>query len=169
MEWSIRGALIVGVDGSAASLAALRWASAQARLLGAPLAVVHAWAPTAPLRAPYAPVTGQASVEQDRRRAAELLQASVAWLLASDPDAHVRPLLDEGMPATVLLRHARHACLLALGRKPQEDVALPALGSVARECIRHAMCPVVTVPESPAPGAGIPWLAEHVAAGAGRF
>ena len=35
--------IVVGIDDSAASQAALRWAAAQSRLTGIPLRVVHAW------------------------------------------------------------------------------------------------------------------------------
>src|SRR5690242_20336000 len=38
-----RGAVVVGVDGSAAAGAALRWAAAEARLRNTRLRVVHAW------------------------------------------------------------------------------------------------------------------------------
>ena len=45
--------IVVGVKRSAASLAALRWAAAEARLRHATLHVVHAWEPAA-RRASYA-------------------------------------------------------------------------------------------------------------------
>src|SRR6185437_15197905 len=40
-----REIVVVGVDGSAGARAALRWAIAEARLRGARLRAVHAWAP----------------------------------------------------------------------------------------------------------------------------
>ncbi|MBC9715915.1 universal stress protein [Streptomyces sp. TRM66268-LWL] len=155
------GGLIVGVDGSEASLAALRWSAAKARLLGAPLVAVHAWLPAGPHRAPYAPSSGLPTAEQEHMRALRTLDATVARLAEVDPDAQVLALLDQGPAATVLLRRARHALLLALGRRAREDVMLPALGAVARECVRHAVCPVVTVPDPPedAKPRDLPWLA----------
>ncbi|AVZ76708.1 universal stress protein [Streptomyces lunaelactis] len=149
MNQSTYECLIVGVDGSAASLAALRWSAAQARLLRTHVVAVHAWLPTGARRAPYAPAAELPTPEQDRRRAAERLHGMVSRLLELDPEAQVRTLLDQGSPVPVLLRHARHALLLALGRGPRVDITLPALGSVARDCVRCAKCPVVTVPESP--------------------
>ena len=141
--------LIVGVDGSAASLAALRWSAAQAGLLRTHVVAVHAWLPTGARRAPYAPAAELPTPEQDRLLAAERLHGTVSRLLELDPEAQVRALLDQGPPVRVLLRHARHAGLLVLGRGPREDLTLPAIGSVARDCVRYAKCPVVTVPESP--------------------
>jgi len=61
----------------------------------------------------------------------------------------------------VLLRHARGALLLALGRTAHGQFALPPLGTVGRECLRYATVPVVTVPVadrsgSPLRGVGTP-------------
>ncbi|MBC9717391.1 universal stress protein [Streptomyces sp. TRM66268-LWL] len=160
------GSIVVGVDGSAASLAALRWAADQAAALRSPLVAVHAWLPTARLRAPYAPAAGLRTAEQDLSRAAETLEETVARLLRTDRDARVHALVDQGPPVAVLLRHARHALLLALGRSPREEAAQPALGAVAREVARRAPCPVVTVPEPPRearPGE-LPWLLPQMTA-----
>lgn len=148
------GALVVGVDGSPGSLAALRWAVAQARLLGAEVVAVHVWERTAPLRAPYAPATGCATAVDDRCRADRLLDEAVSRLLEAEPDAHIHPLLAEGATVPELLQHAHRALLLVLGHRLRDDPALPALGSVARECMRRASCPVVTVPEPETDAAG---------------
>ncbi len=56
-------------------------------------------------------------------------------------------MLAEGRPVPVLLRHADDALLLALGRRLPGAGAPPGLGPVARDCVRNAHCPVVTVPE----------------------
>ncbi|MHC5909315.1 universal stress protein, partial [Streptomyces sp. S6] len=48
--------IVVGVDGSEESLAALRWAAGQARLLNARVVAVHAWEPAGHRLAPYASV-----------------------------------------------------------------------------------------------------------------
>ncbi|KOU36254.1 universal stress protein [Streptomyces sp. WM6378] len=143
---SMEHGLVVGVDGSPGSIAALSWAAAEARLLNVPVVAVHAWQPTAALRAPYAPHSGVPTAGEDRDRAASVLEGAVARLRETDPLAPVRALLDQGAPVAVLLRRASGARLLALGRGSRDDVGLPALGPVARECVRRASCPVVTVP-----------------------
>ncbi|MEL3944358.1 universal stress protein [Streptomyces sp. LNU-CPARS28] len=148
----VKGGLVVGVDGSAAALAALRWSATKARLLRAPLVVVHAWQPTAVLRAPYAPAAGRRTPEQEHACAAATLEEAVAELLDADADVDFVPLLDCGPAERVLLCHTSDALLLALGRKPLRDVTGPALGAVARVCLRYAVCPVVTVPEPRSPG-----------------
>ncbi|MFP3987403.1 universal stress protein [Streptomyces sp. E11-3] len=170
MEEPPYGSVIVGVDGSAAALAALRWSAAKAEQLRTRVVAVHAWLPTASLRAPYATAVGLPTPEEERRRAAATLEETVARLLDLYPEARISALLDQGPPAPVLLRHARHALLLTLGRGSREDVTLPALGAVARECVRHATCPVVTVPEPPADAkeAELPWLFENTTLGLER-
>ena len=53
MYSNTQSAIVVGVDGTSASLAALRWAAAEARQRGSRLCVVRAWDPQ--FIAPYAP------------------------------------------------------------------------------------------------------------------
>ncbi|MBC9713886.1 universal stress protein [Streptomyces sp. TRM66268-LWL] len=170
MEKPSYGSVIVGVDGSAASLAALRWSAARAGLLRTRVVAVRAWLPTAALRAPYAPAAGLPTPEEDRRTAAAGLEAAVVQLLEMYPQAPVSCTLDQGPPAPVLLHHARHAVLLVLGRGPRDDISRPALGAVARECVRHATCPVVTIPEPPADAkeTELLWLTEDATVGAAR-
>nr|WP_308188769.1 universal stress protein [Streptomyces sp. MNU89] len=70
--------------------------------------------------------------------------------------SRVRAVLAEGPPAAVLLRYADEALLLALGRRPPPGPGPGPVppdaggGPVARDCLRHARCPVVVVPGEPA-------------------
>ncbi|MER5506541.1 universal stress protein [Streptomyces sp. NPDC002766] len=137
--------VVVGVDGSEASVAALRWAGEQARALGTGVLAVHAWEPAAGL-APYAPASGRPTEAEQREAAAGLLAAAVRTAFGARVGTGVRAVLVEGPPARVLLRHARGAALLALGRGDHGRWDRPALGAVGRECLRHAPVPVVTVP-----------------------
>ncbi|MFI7413423.1 universal stress protein [Streptomyces sp. NPDC049627] len=140
-------AIVVGVDGSEASVSALRWAAEQARNLGTSVLAVHAWerVPAAGY-APYAPTAARPTAADQRERAAELLASAVRAAIGprTGPDLHA--VVEEGPPAWVLLRHARGARLLALGRRAHAQWELPAIGAVGRECLRHATVPVVTVP-----------------------
>ncbi|MFR9799099.1 universal stress protein [Streptomyces sp. MS06] len=137
--------IVVGVDGSAASVAALRWAARQARALDVPVVAVHAWEPAAE-PAPYAPASARLSVAERRERAAEALAGTVSAAFGPQAGPGVRAVLAEGPAARVLLRQAQGAVLLALGRRAHGRWELPAVGAVGRECLRHARVPVVTVP-----------------------
>ncbi|MEW1824057.1 universal stress protein [Streptomyces sp. NPDC088196] len=138
--------IVVGVDGSAASMAALRWAAEQATVLRTDLVAVHAWEPAASGHAPYAAVPAGPTVDQQREQASHILAATVREALGSRIDGAVRRVVVEGPPARMLLQQARGALLLALGRKAHGNFGLPSVGPVGRECVRHATVPVVTVP-----------------------
>ncbi|MEU1273738.1 universal stress protein [Streptomyces sp. NPDC005799] len=138
--------IVVGVDGSEASRAALRWALEQARALGTRLVVVHAWEPAAAGFAPYAPVAARPTAAEQRERAAGLLAHTVHETFGPRVDPAVHAVLVEGPPVRVLLQQARGALLLALGRGSHPQRQLPGVGAVGRECLRHATVPVVTVP-----------------------
>ena len=144
--------IMVGINGSAVSAAALCWALREAALRGAVLQVVHAWQPAARGRAPYAPGPGAAGREADRRAAKAVLAAAVRHAQdAAGLAADGRPALlleaAEGLPAKVLLDRACGAELLVLG-----GLTAPSCGSshqpvspVALACLRAAPCPVVVV------------------------
>ena len=78
--------IVVGVDGSKNSIAALRFALAEARVRGSEVEVIHAWRMPSVLRVPgpevagYAPVTVR-ELEQMasdlRRRAEDLVSAAI--------------------------------------------------------------------------------------------
>ena len=107
------GRIVVGVDSSQESSAALQWALEQARRTGAVLHAVTAWElPTAfgapvPLPADFAPAAlAHAAAEQEVRAA-----------LADASDVTVEITVLEGHPRTVLLEAAKHAQLLVVGRR----------------------------------------------------
>ncbi|WP_405995286.1 universal stress protein [Streptomyces sp. NBC_00986] len=138
--------IVVGVDGSEASKAALRWAAEQATVRHTDLVAVHAWEPAASGHAPYAPVPAGPTVAQEHEQAAQVLAATVREALGPRTGDAVLRVVVEGPPARVLLQQARGALLLALGRKAHGNFGMPSVGPVGRECLRHATVPVVTVP-----------------------
>jgi nucleotide-binding universal stress UspA family protein len=146
--------IVAGVSGSAASLAALRWAGREAWLRGTPLRVVRAWENMAGRIAPYA-VHARARVwEEDRAVARLRLEEAVRAALGPAPGVPVRVELADGRAARVLLDRAWGASLLVLGSGA--DQAEGAIGPVAQACLRGAACPVVMVSPD---RAGVPVLA----------
>lgn len=144
---STEESIVVGVNCSAHSVAALRWAVAEARLRGTEVWAVHAWSSPMEMLAPYAPRRGVPSREQRRQASHALLTAVITCVCGSEDSAvGVRPILVEGHPIPVLLRYATGAHLLVLGRRLRSrDVDGGALGAVARTCIAYARCPTVIV------------------------
>jgi nucleotide-binding universal stress UspA family protein len=135
--------IVVGVDGSTGSLAALGWAEREAGLRDAALHVVRAWEDTAKRVAPYASRANPPGGPQDHRTAEGRLQADVTAVLGPAPLVTMDVRVVEGLAARVLLDHAVGADLLVLGSATR--CAPDGIGPVARACLRHAPCPVVVV------------------------
>jgi nucleotide-binding universal stress UspA family protein len=133
----------VGVDGSAGSIRALRFALTEATLRGARLDAVCAWRPPADYGGPVV-VPVDYDPEKDARGAvAESFQAVTD--IPKD-DVEVIVVTPEGPPARALLDEAVGADLLVVGTRGHGGFAGLLLGSVSKECVHHATCPVVVVP-----------------------
>jgi nucleotide-binding universal stress UspA family protein len=139
------GKIVVGVDGSAASTAALRWALDEARLRDAQLVVVHAYA------FPLVSTTSQALhlLETDfapyRDAGERLLEQAVADAVGSTRDVDVVRRVVEAPPAPALLDAAEGADLLVVGSRGRGGFVGLLLGSVSEQCAHHSPCPVVIV------------------------
>jgi nucleotide-binding universal stress UspA family protein len=138
--------IVVGIDDSDASAAALRWAAAQAKALHAQIVAVHAWEPAARQLAPYAPVPAHPTVREERLHAEQLLHNAVRGVLGDPSPAPLRTVAAEGAAVPVLLEQAHGAVLLALGRRPPDGTAVSAVGAVGRGCLSAAVVPVVSIP-----------------------
>jgi nucleotide-binding universal stress UspA family protein len=138
--------IIVGVHQSAASLAALRWAAAEARLRRAKLHVVHAWEP-AVRRASYA-ILGDSTISgQERLRAQGVLAAVMRGVFGSDIRPGITAELAEGMAERILVQRSQEADLLVLGAAGAHLAGRPA-GPVIRACMHSARCPLVIITAS---------------------
>ncbi|MBS3941421.1 MAG: universal stress protein [Actinobacteria bacterium] len=145
--------IVVGVDGSPASRQALSWAAGEAALRGAVLDVVHVHDPTPVYEVYRYPYGLPTAVDQERhdeemeRYAVKLLAEMVGEL---DQRLHTRVeqrVIVSPRPARALLEHAAGADLLVLGSRGHGGFAGLLLGSVSNQCVHHATCPVVVVPE----------------------
>ena len=127
--------IVVGVDGSPESRAALHWAVGEARLRGAELQAVHVWGAPA-LASP---------TDELRLEARTLVDSVVAEALAGGDDVKVTPVLVQGNPAELIVEASRGADLLVVGSRGRGGFAGMLLGSVSAQCAHHAVCPVVIV------------------------
>lgn len=131
-----RSRIIVGVDGSDASIAALRVARALAEPLSAP---VEAWA-CWDVPAGYG-VYLAVGIEGFKYAADQVLQRALADAFEELP-AFVHPRLVRGKPSPVLVDASRNASLLIVGRRGHGNFVV---GSVSSACVSHAHCPVLVV------------------------
>jgi nucleotide-binding universal stress UspA family protein len=130
--------IIVGVDGSRASKAALAWAIRQAVRTDAVVEVVTAyyWFPM--------------PIEEIDFKALATQVIEDAIFEAPDPSEPVKivPKVVCGSPAKALVQEATGAELLVVGSRGHGPVSEALLGSVSHYCVHHAACPVVVVRES---------------------
>ncbi|MER7846335.1 universal stress protein [Kitasatospora sp. NPDC096077] len=132
--------IVVGIDGSAPSKAALRWAVGQAVLTGAAVHAVAAWEYPS-LYGWFSPMVDE-SFEQAAHRT---LTAEVNEVVGARHPVEIRESLLPGHAADVLLEAAEEADLLVLGSRGRGAFARALLGSVSTRCAVHGVCPVVIV------------------------
>jgi nucleotide-binding universal stress UspA family protein len=142
--------IVVGVDGSEGGRRALEWAVREAADRGGTVQAVAAWRWDVPggglgvTSAGTGVQGGEAGgLQEGRRLAEEVLEREVT---AVPPSVPVARQVREGRPAEVLGDAARTADLLVVGSHGHSRVWRTVLGSVAEECVRLSMCPVVVVP-----------------------
>jgi nucleotide-binding universal stress UspA family protein len=134
--------IVVGADGSDASIGALRWSLAHARLTGARLVVVTAF------NIPWTIMVSPTYTDEDYARdAQEMLDRTVLEAVSDDPGVPVETRLLQIRPALALTGVAKGADLLVVGAKGQGELPGLHLGSVASYCVHHAPCPVVVYRE----------------------
>jgi nucleotide-binding universal stress UspA family protein len=137
--------IVVGVDGSRNSVAALEWAADWARGTTSSLRAVSVWRGSPmPVSAPQPGVgwpTGDSPHDEARRE----LDACVR---SSDlpPDVHVETSVREGEPARMLLEEASRSDMLVVGARGHGGFLGLLLGSVATAVAQHSPCPVAVVP-----------------------
>ena len=130
--------IVVGIDGSAGSRDAARWAAEQARLAGAELRAVSSWRwPNYITRIPPG-----ADLRADTLRT---LHDVMTEIRAGFPDVPVSEDVVEGPSGPALLSRAGDATLLVVGAQGRATYPGMLLGSVAEYCVRNGPCPVVVV------------------------
>jgi nucleotide-binding universal stress UspA family protein len=153
--------IILGLDDSPASLAALRWTALYAHATGTVLRAVHvldwpiglttsAAEPGTRLQVPEHEVA--LPYRRGIHRVFNEVESHSGWALQ----------FAQGRVPEVVVRLAEEACLLVVGTRRPIPANRYQAGSVSHYCISHAICPVVTVPAIPATGAGEPWGGSRV-------
>jgi nucleotide-binding universal stress UspA family protein len=139
-----RQVVVVGIDGSPESVAALSWAGGYAAATGATVRAVRAWHfPTAAGLPPEGKAPPAVTGEIEQRMRAETSEAIAKADLT--PSVRVETGVAYGHPAQVLIDASRTAGLLVVGHRGCGGFTQMLTGSVAIHCVSHAACPVVVV------------------------
>ncbi|MFI7680146.1 universal stress protein [Actinophytocola sp. NPDC049390] len=139
------GTIVVGVDGSPASINALHWAVTRAKAEHRTLIAVEVRYPAHLLPGTsYAPAPYGTAPP---RRNASTLHDTVTAVREAEPTApRITELHRSGEPGVELARAAHGAEMLVLGYNPHGRTTEFLFGRVTNECLRHADVPVVLVP-----------------------
>jgi nucleotide-binding universal stress UspA family protein len=145
--------IVVGVDGSPNSTAALRWAEAEARRRGDHLVALFAWGFVQPGHAgdnhTFAP-------SYDARNAADMLTAAVDDALGPVAARTVECRVRYDLAARALLEAAAGADLLVVGARGAGGLHGLLLGSVSQHLLHHTRGPLAIVrPPATVPAPGI--------------
>lgn len=136
--------VVVGVDGSSGSVAALRWACREASLRGAEVHAVHVREELCHSIASYAvPAVPTADATDEAAVDIGDIVRSVQADKAPGVRCHVEVV--NGLAARVLLDRCAGADMLVLGTSGDVSGAQRSAGPVIRACLRRAPCPVVVI------------------------
>ena len=137
--------IVVGVEGSDGSRAALRWALDEAQVRGCPIVVVTAYLPTYVPATPdfgYVPLDPVDLVDEVTR----MQDAAIDEALAARPvTVPIERQVLKGRAADLLIGEAAGAGLLVVGSRGRGGFRGLLLGSVSQQIAQHATCPVVIV------------------------
>ena len=138
-----RYGIVVGVDGSAASNAAVFWAARNAAMRNVPLTLVHmfkAFVPTFPqIPMPNGVAEWQ---EDDGRRVLEQAVKIAEGALPTDREIAISSEVKCSPPAPTLVDLSEDAEMVVVGCNGRGAVARVLLGSVSSSVVRSAKCPV---------------------------
>jgi nucleotide-binding universal stress UspA family protein len=138
--------ILVGIDGSEFSPAALRLAGRLATALDAPLKVLTCLGYSdfyLPERMPPGgDLDTPAELEAIARR---LMEQAIERAFGQERPEHLVAVVKAGSPAKVLVEESRDAQLLVVGRRGRGGLLGQLMGSVSAACTAHAHCPVVVV------------------------
>jgi nucleotide-binding universal stress UspA family protein len=141
--------IVVGVDGSPSSRAALRWAARQAGLTGGTVEAVIAWQiPASATGYGFAPISVE-TCSYLEENAKKTLEETIEDVVGPERNPSVHSVVVQAYPAQALLDLSANADLLVVGSRGHGGFAGALIGSVSQHCVHHAQCPVVVIRGEP--------------------
>jgi nucleotide-binding universal stress UspA family protein len=130
--------IVVGVDGSKHSRAALLWALDEAQCHSGEVTALFAW------QVPFLSFPGAFDREELQQASKEFLVATVSEIVPTPP-VPLHTIVAEGDPTESLVEASKEADLLVLGIRGRSPFTGLLLGSVSQGAAGAASCPVVLV------------------------
>jgi len=138
--------IIVGVDGSPASDAAVSWAAHDAVMRGVPLTLMHVQDPAAWTWSPAKVLKEVAGWQEAEGRGILANASKIAHDIANDTSQiTINGELQFSAPGPTLVDRSEDAELIVVGTDGRGALARGLLGSVSSGLVRHARCPVAVI------------------------
>ncbi|MEO6703823.1 MAG: universal stress protein [Jatrophihabitantaceae bacterium] len=149
---SSHGPIVVGIDASPDSGAALRWAVKQARACHRPVRVIYAYPWLEAVQTEQHIVSApELSATTAQAHAQQFVEQAILSL-ADDPELSIEAVAIGGSADHVLCRESDSAYLVVVGSRKLHAVGSYLLGSVGQAVANNAHCPTVVVRAEPDPG-----------------
>jgi nucleotide-binding universal stress UspA family protein len=141
-----RYGIVVGVDGSAASDAAVWWAAREAAMRNVPLTLVHMFKPFVPTF-PQIPLPSGVGVwqEDDGREVLEQAVKIAEDAVPTDRKVSIASEVRCSPPVPTLVEMSEEAEMTVVGCTGRGAVTRVLLGSVSSGVVRSAKCPVAVI------------------------
>ncbi|MGW2661828.1 universal stress protein [Nocardia tengchongensis] len=136
---SARQPVLVGVDGTPNSVAALELAFEEASLRKTGLTAVHAWSDVS---GPYMPMAGWETLQEQEDAT---FGEEMAGYAERYPDVAVRRILVKDRPVRFLVDEAEHAQLVVVGSHGRGGFTGMLLGSTSNALLHSVDCPIIIV------------------------
>ena len=141
-----RHGIVVGVDGSPASNAAVCWAARDAAMRNVPLTLVHAYNTYVPTF-PQIPLSAGVALfqEEDGRQVLEQAVKIAEDAVKADQNIAIASELKSSPPVPTMVDLSEDAEMVVVGSNGRGAVGRVLLGSVSSGVVRHAKCPVAVI------------------------
>ncbi len=148
--------ILVGVDRSTSSIAAVNWAARDAAMRNIPLTLMHVIAPVVPAVAPWPeiPIPQDYFDRQDdrARRILDDARRAVADSTADHGPPFVHSVVVHGPTVSTLVNESTIADMMVVGCRGEDALSPVSFGSVSSGLVNYAHCPVAVVhDEAPPP------------------
>lgn len=137
--------IVVGIDGSSESTAAVAWAAAEAVKRAARLRIVRAWQVETRGRFHFTATPIPDTATDPAKQAREQADHAAALARESSPELDVRVEARGGPAAWTLIENSKDALMLVIGATTRDGLDRAVFGSVTTHAVAHARCPVVIV------------------------
>jgi nucleotide-binding universal stress UspA family protein len=140
--------VVVGVDGSEVSAAAIRFAFEEADSRGVGVTVAHTWQLDS-VEGAAAAMAWSVDIDEISEEERSVVAEAVAGFAEQYPSVDVRRVVTQGHPVHELARLSENAALLVVGSRGRGAVTGWLAGSVSQSLVRAAHCPVAVVHPDP--------------------